>query len=306
MSLGSASNANGDFPQRTWHSFIQPFIPQKLGYQVCDFGVVQVGEREVRVATNAYLGQMHDGDVRRLSSLLGPPAPCKMPEMDDGARGAASFPEFSMFHYFALTVTLLMTFGTFATIEAAQDQSDDVIARLTREIEVDPNNARIYVQRGDAFTDKGEGEGKQAIADYGRAIERDPTFFDAYYNRGVAYARKRDRDSAIADLTRSLVQPYDRDAAMSVGRDACRLMCRFLGRLDAKPRHARPRRTSEKPTQILTRILGKTDHHRRHGTTLNCSQIRPLPSARHQSIPVQAAELLATSASLWRSSAMKV
>ena len=44
----------------------------------------------------------------------------------------------------------------------------------------------------------------RAIADFTEAIELQPDFADAYYNRGIAYHEKREYDRAIVDYTMTI------------------------------------------------------------------------------------------------------
>ena len=54
----------------------------------------------------------------------------------------------------------------------------------------------------DAYSSKGEHD--RAIEDYSRAIELDPEYAPAYYNRGNAYSDKGEYDRAIEDLNRAI------------------------------------------------------------------------------------------------------
>ena len=75
------------------------------------------------------------------------------------------------------------------------------IADYTRAIELDPNDATAYCNQGAARANMGDHAG--AIADYARAIELDPKFALAYHNRGVARANMGDRAGGDADLCRA-------------------------------------------------------------------------------------------------------
>ncbi len=75
-----------------------------------------------------------------------------------------------------------------------------IIERGTREsLE---NRASAYINRGVAYTKKGEVD--RAIADYTKAIALDPDDAEAYYNRGVVYGRKGDKEREIADFRKAL------------------------------------------------------------------------------------------------------
>ena len=77
-----------------------------------------------------------------------------------------------------------------------QGQLDKAIEEYTRVISYDPNSARAYAARGDAYYRKGLYS--QAIGDYDRAIEisREPVYLKmrglACYNRGIEVYEKSD------------------------------------------------------------------------------------------------------------------
>src|SRR6266702_4785075 len=64
-------------PCRTCRSCrsVQPFLSQKLRHQVSDLEVVQIRERKVRVATDSYFRQMHEGDIATMTIYGIPPEP---------------------------------------------------------------------------------------------------------------------------------------------------------------------------------------------------------------------------------------
>jgi len=61
----------------------------------------------------------------------------------------------------------------------------EAIELYTRAIEIDPNFAYAYNNRGIAYADMENYT--QAIKDFTRAIEINPNYADAYNNRGLAY-----------------------------------------------------------------------------------------------------------------------
>jgi Flp pilus assembly protein TadD len=71
------------------------------------------------------------------------------------------------------------------------------ITAFTSYIELEPDNAFAYDQRGIAF---GRAERyDEAIADFSQAINMDHTFAGAYNNRGLSYYKQYLFDEAIAD-----------------------------------------------------------------------------------------------------------
>jgi tetratricopeptide (TPR) repeat protein len=65
-----------------------------------------------------------------------------------------------------------------------------------------PDNARAWINRGNAFASMGRYD--QAIRDLDRAIEIKPDSSEAHSNRGAAYASKRNADKAIGDLDKAI------------------------------------------------------------------------------------------------------
>ena len=76
------------------------------------------------------------------------------------------------------------------------------IADFDRAIELDPDYALAYLNRGNAKSFKGDHE--EAIIDFDRAIDLDPSNAEAYYNRGIAKRMRGDYDGAIADYDRTI------------------------------------------------------------------------------------------------------
>lgn len=68
---------------------------------------------------------------------------------------------------------------------------DKAIEYFTKAIELDPNNTRLYRNRGLAYYGRSAQNridpNDEAIADFSKAVELDPEYVDAYYNRGLAY-----------------------------------------------------------------------------------------------------------------------
>ena len=84
----------------------------------------------------------------------------------------------------------------------AKGDFDRATADYNRAIQLRPNFADAYNNRGVAYGAKGDFD--RAIADFNKGIELRPNFADAYYNRGIAYYNKNDLDRAIADYNKSI------------------------------------------------------------------------------------------------------
>ena len=74
-------------------------------------------------------------------------------------------------------------------------------ARFTRALELDPNNAEAYSNRGAMYDDLNDYPA--ALADYARALELDPNNAAFYSNRGLTYDHLKDYPAALADYARA-------------------------------------------------------------------------------------------------------
>jgi tetratricopeptide (TPR) repeat protein len=84
---------------------------------------------------------------------------------------------------------------------------DQAIDDYDRAIKLDPNYTGAYNNRGWTYYKQGDYE--QAIADYHKAIELDPNYVRTYNNRGVAYADLGDYEQAIADYNEAIELNHD-------------------------------------------------------------------------------------------------
>jgi tetratricopeptide (TPR) repeat protein len=78
---------------------------------------------------------------------------------------------------------------------------DIALGDCNEAIRLDPTNAYVYNNRGNAWSDKKEYN--KAIADYNEAIRLNPKYALAYRGRGIAWSEKKEYDKANADSTRS-------------------------------------------------------------------------------------------------------
>ena len=81
-------------------------------------------------------------------------------------------------------------------------ETDDAIKGFSKAIDLNPNYAEAYNNRGIAYYKKGEFE--CAIADLDKAIDLNPNYSDAYNNRGFVYGRSGDYERAIVDCNRAI------------------------------------------------------------------------------------------------------
>jgi len=80
--------------------------------------------------------------------------------------------------------------------------NQEAVRLYTKAIEIDPNFADAYFNRGLAYADMQNYT--QAIKDYTKAIEINPDYAEAYYNRGNTYAQIKEHSLAISDLTKAI------------------------------------------------------------------------------------------------------
>ena len=93
---------------------------------------------------------------------------------------------------------------------------EEAITHFSKVIELDPANAKAFVNRGVA---KGTlGRHLEALADFDKAIELDPANAKAYFNRGVAGTKMGDYADAVADLGKAIeLDPTNANAFLKRG-----------------------------------------------------------------------------------------
>jgi tetratricopeptide (TPR) repeat protein len=92
--------------------------------------------------------------------------------------------------------------GVMLAVSKHAGNLDLALARFARALELDPNGAEVYSNRGNTYDAKQDY--LAALADYTLAVEIDPNFAGAYSNRGGVYANLKDYPAALADYTRAL------------------------------------------------------------------------------------------------------
>ena len=81
-------------------------------------------------------------------------------------------------------------------------QLDMAIKVYSHVLDLNPNHAMAYGNRGVAYDQKGKFD--KAMKDYETSIALNPDFAEAYNNRGVAYRNKNKYDWAIKDYTKAI------------------------------------------------------------------------------------------------------
>ncbi|MCY4605898.1 MAG: tetratricopeptide repeat protein [Gemmatimonadetes bacterium] len=110
-------------------------------------------------------------------------------------------------------------------VEARQrGQYSDAIENFTKAIELKPDYAEVYYDRGLAYHSlvyhsrayHSKGEYDHAILDYTKAIELKPDYAEAYHARGSAYGGQDENYRAIQDLTKAIELNPDAAEAYAV------------------------------------------------------------------------------------------
>jgi tetratricopeptide (TPR) repeat protein len=90
----------------------------------------------------------------------------------------------------------------------------EAIANYTKSIEIDPQDATAYNNRGRAFDQLNRQD--EAFADFTRVIEIDPSNRNGYHNRGVIYYKRSEYQKAVEDFTRAIeIDPNFREAYLN-------------------------------------------------------------------------------------------
>jgi len=121
-----------------------------------------------------------------------------------------------MKHFLAIIISILL-FLPLSCATNIQSKHDKAIEDYSKSIDMNPNNAEAYGNRGLAYYNKGQYD--RAIEDYNKAIALNPNLAWNYNNRGLIYGIKGQYDRAIEDFNKAIaINPNDADAYRNRGR----------------------------------------------------------------------------------------
>src|SRR4030067_699181 len=105
-----------------------------------------------------------------------------------------------MKHFLAIIISILL-FLPLSCATNIQSKHDKAIEDYSKSIDMNPNNAEAYGNRGLIYYKKGQYD--RAIEDFNKAIAINPNDADAYRNRGRAYYDKGFMEKAMADFQKA-------------------------------------------------------------------------------------------------------
>jgi tetratricopeptide (TPR) repeat protein len=114
---------------------------------------------------------------------------------------------------------------------------DETVTACTAAIRRNPKDAKLYVQRGVAWSQTGDYD--YAIGDFSKAIRLDPGNALAFYNLAIARERKGELQESLVDFKRyAELRPFDPDARTAIERVTDALAA------ETAPRETAPRTAS--------------------------------------------------------------
>lgn len=99
-----------------------------------------------------------------------------------------------------------------------RQQYDSASYYFSRAIEDDPENADIYLDRGNAFLNANKTD--SALMDYDKALVLRPAYKEAYYNKGLIYYNRKQYRNSINETKRAVdIDPDYTEAMLLIGDD---------------------------------------------------------------------------------------
>lgn len=127
--------------------------------------------------------------------------------------------------FFIVILTAIFSDDPSATANDARQQAGDYYDRQIYDtaayyygiaINNDPENAELYLDRGNAFLNGNKAD--SAMLDYDKALSLRPEYREAYYNKGLIYYNRKQYRNSINQLKESVkVSPEYTDAMVLIG-----------------------------------------------------------------------------------------
>jgi tetratricopeptide (TPR) repeat protein len=133
---------------------------------------------------------------------------------------------FSGLVFLSIIITILFSDDSASTADTRQkakdmydqQQYDSASYYYQKAIENDPENADLYLERGNSFLNADKTD--SALMDYDKALLLRPSYKEAYYNKGlIYYARKQYRNSINETKHAVDIDPDYTDAMLLIGDD---------------------------------------------------------------------------------------
>jgi tetratricopeptide (TPR) repeat protein len=162
---------------------------------------------------------------------------------------------------------------------------EKALADFSKAIEIDPNYAEAFHERGIAYREMKDYN--SAIADHTKAIELDPNKPDSYFNRGLAFYGSGNFDRAIADYTRAIeIDPKDAEVFINRGNvyrslsDYDRAIADYTKAIEIDPKSALAYRNRARIHFLKgANFAAMADH-------VNAIEIDPIGALPHLVVPV--------------------
>lgn len=128
--------------------------------------------------------------------------------------------------FLSVIIPILFSDDSASTMEARQkakemydrQEYDSALYYLLRAIEADPENADLYLERGNAFLNSENTD--SALMDYDKALLLRPSYKEAYYNKGLIYYNRKQYRNSINQTKKAVdIDPDYSEAMLLIGDD---------------------------------------------------------------------------------------
>lgn len=133
---------------------------------------------------------------------------------------------FSAFIFLIVIISALFSDNTASAVDARQRAGDfynrqvydSAIYFYRLAIQHNPDNADLYLERGNAFLNSNKTD--SALIDYDRALLLQPAYKEAYYNKGLIYYNRKQYRNSINETKNAVdIDPDYTEAMLLIGDD---------------------------------------------------------------------------------------